>query len=245
MLVPRQLLLLLCSMSHALSILPRTRNDLGINPQRPLSVDYRIPTIHESTIQARRILRLEDIGTLSTNFPSSSSSVDVSPLERRPDTVAGLPFGSMDYFADCEPTTGNPTILQLDIGTSFKNAHAGSNTTLSVRWHPPGWRRYSAVAQPRFSLVGYLEEMTADEVENGDIERCYSQYHPDAVAWLPGNAIHTSRWVRLVVTEVYWIGGFGDRAYIGWIPISMWRNITREEIDKCTLPGESSKGLFW
>jgi Pyridoxamine 5'-phosphate oxidase len=60
---------------------------------------------------------------------------------------------------------------------------------------------------------------------------------------MPGNRIHQSRWVRLVVREVYWFGGFGDRAYIGWIPRSTWQNVTEEEIEDCKLPGE--QGSFW
>jgi len=44
--------------------------------------------------------------------------------------------------------------------------------------------------------------------------------------------------VRLVVREVYWVGGFGDRAFIGWIPVEQWRGVTREEMDRVRLPGE-------
>lgn len=43
---------------------------------------YRIPTARESAVLARRILRLEKLGTLSTVFPSGSPS-----LENRPDDV--------------------------------------------------------------------------------------------------------------------------------------------------------------
>lgn len=70
---------------------------------------------------------------------------------------------------------------------------------------------------------------------------CFVKSHPDAAAWLPGNRIHESSFVRLVVQEVYWIGGFGDRAYIGWIPVEEWKSVTREEIEGCRLPGEKDK----
>lgn len=261
--LPTSVLILTTTLTTALSI-----PHLSLFPsQTPLQqteteTTYRIPTLHESAIQARRILHLESIGTLSTIFPSTSSTLqdglqetkqvhsrardeDVEALERRPPTVAGLPFGSMDYFGDCEPLTGNPTILQLDIGTSFKNAAAGSNVTLSLRYHPQAYTHYSAASLPRFSLFGYLEEFTADEVEESGVEQCYTQYHPDAVAWLPGNAIHTARWVRLVVQEVYAIMGFGDRAYIGWVPLEAWKNVTKEEIEACRLPGESKSSAFF
>ncbi|OCK79478.1 hypothetical protein K432DRAFT_383012 [Lepidopterella palustris CBS 459.81] len=205
---------------------------------------YRIPTVHESAIQARRILHLESIGTLSTIFPSSSSNP--STLETRPEDVGGAPIGLMDYFADCEPGSGNPTILAISIATSFKNVASGSNITLSLRWHPPFShirpRPVSPASLPRFSLIGQLQELSIEEAKAGGVAECFVKYHPDAVAWLPGNKIHESKWVRLVVEELYWIGGFGDRAYIGWIPVDEWKGVTQEEVEKCRLPGESRKG---
>ena len=202
---------------------------------------FRIPSIHESAVQARRILHLETIGTLSTVFPSDGS---ISPTENRPPGLAGSPIGLMDYFGDCEPDTGNPTILAIGIATSFKNVAAGSNITLSLRWHPPNMRKYSAANMPRFSLVGHLEEMEEAVVKNKGVTNCFVDYHPDAAAWLPGNSIHESRWTRLIVEEIYWIGGFGDRAYIGWISSEEWRNVTKKEIQSVELPGERN-GRFW
>ncbi|KAK4996220.1 hypothetical protein LTR66_004111 [Elasticomyces elasticus] len=212
------------------------------NPSETPS-DFRIPTVHESAIQARRILHLESIGTLSTVFPDGSSSL--LPSENRPSGLGGSPIGLMDYFADCEPATGNPTILAISIATSFKNVAAGSNITLSLRWHPPSLAHaFSAANLPRYSLIGHLESIDPAVVEKEGLTSCWLKYHSDSVAWLPGNRIHESHWVRLVVDEVYWIGGFGDRAYIGWIPVEEWRNVTREEVEECRLPGEK-KAWDW
>jgi hypothetical protein len=209
---------------------------LFTNPSAEHEGTYRIPTVHESAVQARRILRLESIGTLSTVFPSAHAT------ENRPSDLGGAPIGLMDYFGDCEPSTGNPTILAITIATSFKNVDAGSNITLSLRWHPQDsvWR--SPASLPRFSLVGRLEDLSDDDVSSQGVTACYVKYHPDAAWWLPGNRIHESKWVRLVVEEVYWIGGFGDRAYIGWIPKDEWLSVTSEEIDSITLPGEKKRG---
>ncbi|KAI9721303.1 MAG: hypothetical protein M1812_002465 [Candelaria pacifica] len=222
----------------------------------PTLSDYHIPTIHESAIQARRVLHLESIGTLSTVFPTADG---IHPQENRPSGLGGAPIGTtetrmyldlelicsytglMDYYADCEPDTGNPTILAISIATSFKNVAAGSNITLSLRWHPPGDRYYSAANLPRFSLMGYLEAMSQDDVEKHNVAGCFTRYHHDARAWLPGNQIHESHFVRLVVREVYWIGGFGDRAFIGWIPVENWKNVTRTEVDNMRLPGEKKQ----
>ena len=91
---------------------------------------------------------------------------------------------------------------------------------------------------PRFSLVGYIEPIPASEVLSEKVEACFLERHPDAEAWLPGNAIHESWWARLVVRDVYWIGGFGDRAYIGWIPAGEWERVGDDEVARARLVGE-------
>lgn len=206
---------------------------------------YSIPTIHESAVQARRVLHLENIGTLSTVFPSERPSFTVESngvdaFENRPVGLGGAPIGLMDYYADCEDH-GDPTILAISIATSFKNVDAGSNITMSLRWHPQDGQWRSAANLPRFSLIGHLESISAEEAKSKGFATCFVKSHPDSVAWLPGNRIHESHWVRLVVEHVYWIGGFGDRAYIGWIPTDVWKNVTMDEIDNCKLPGEKTK----
>ncbi|KAL8700047.1 MAG: hypothetical protein Q9224_001140 [Gallowayella concinna] len=201
-----------------------------------------IPTIHESAVQARRILNLSSIATLSTVFPHQHL---IEPFENRPDNLGGVPIGLIDYYASCDPTPHEPTILAISIATSFRNARAGSNVTLSLRYHPPIHHpppddiyTYSPANLPRFSLLGHIEPVPASEVEEHHIDRCFFERHPDAVAWKPGNAIHHSWWARLVVEQVYWIGGFGDRAYIGWIPVEEWRGVTQEEVQSARLVGE-------
>ncbi|EWC46370.1 hypothetical protein DRE_04313 [Drechslerella stenobrocha 248] len=203
-------------------------SDLG---QQPIGTkaDFKIPTVHESAILARRILRLSPIGTLSTNLPNSGSHAQDYPI--------GMP----DYIADCDPTKpGSPTVLALNIATSFRNIAAGSHISLSLRYEPPASvaTRYTVASLPRFSLMAKLEDIPEEEVKEGNVVQCFTKRHPDAKWWLPGNHIHTSRWTRLVVTDVYWVGGFGDRAYIGWIPTETWSNVTEAEIASARLPGE-------
>ncbi|KAJ7681608.1 pyridoxamine 5'-phosphate oxidase-domain-containing protein [Mycena rosella] len=212
------------------SLLPQPQT-IFVNP--PAADVSRIPTVHESAVMARRILHLTGLGTLSTIFPASPTA-----QEDRPSDVGGTAIGLVDYIADCEHATGNPTILALDIATSFKNVAAGSNLSLSINWALPKGQVRSPASLPRFSLQGYLEDVSAEDLVEHAIPACFAKYHPDAQAWYPGNRIHSSRWARLVVKEVYWIGGFGDRAYIGWIPVEEWRNVTRKEVRDCVLPGE-------
>lgn len=116
--------------------------------------------------------------------------------------------------------------------------------------HNPDPVPYSAANLPRFSLLGYLEPIpppdSSDSEETLDaLQTCFLSAHPDARYWLPGNRIHASEWVRLVVTQVYWIGGFGDRAYIGWIPVEEWANVTRDEWEAVRLPGEKPGWEEW
>lgn len=239
----------------------------------PTTNKRRIPTAYESAVLGRRILALTPLATLSTVFPTTyaapTEDADGLPhailLEHRPANLGGVPVGMMDYIADCEDA-GNPTILAIKIATSFKNVEAGSNISVSVSWTPPyppekrikssrwwwPWGGdevqeyepvpYSAANLPRFSLLGYLEPIT-EGIQ--DVQDCFVRTHPDAKYWLPGNRIHESGWVRLVVTHVYWVGGFGDRAYIGWIDVADWHNVTREEWEDVRLPGEKKGWSEW
>jgi hypothetical protein len=110
--------------------------------------------------------------------------------------------------------------------------------TISLQWHPPITRPYSPASMPRFSLIGHLEEIDTDSIDVARLKLCYAKTHPDSPLWMPGSKIHVSYWARMVVEEIYWLGGFGDRAYIGWIPLDDFQSVTEDEITKLRLPGE-------
>ncbi|KAI4134774.1 MAG: hypothetical protein LQ347_001235 [Umbilicaria vellea] len=204
--------------------------------------DFRIPSVHESAVLARRMLHLSSIATVSTVFPAHDAI-----SANRPSNIGGSPIGLMEYYAACPPYQSDPTILAISIATAIKNAAAGSNVTLSLRYHvpPPSTRppakdpyTYSAANLPRFSLIGHIGALSSVEVRAHNISGCFLERHPDAKPWTPGNDIHESYWARLVVKEIYWFGGFGDRAYIGWIPERVWRNVSMQEVEAVRLPGE-------
>ncbi|KAL9098397.1 MAG: hypothetical protein Q9163_005935 [Psora crenata] len=228
----------------------------------PEQAAYEIPTIHESAVLARRILNLSSIGTLSTVFPASSDASglvqqggnlkdhlpnqgyteDVSAAQ--PQKFAGSPIGLMEYYATCDPHPFNPTILAVSIATYIRNARSGSDVSLSLRWHPPSSAPpssdpylYSPANMPRFSLQGYIEAIPEDEVKRYGIQECFLDRHGEVI-WTPGSDIHESWWGRIIVEGIYWFGGFGDRARIGWIPVEEWANVTNEEIEKARLVGE-------
>lgn len=220
----------------------------------------RIPTPQESAILARRILRLTTQGTFSTVFQKNLNASSISDqfssdapqiFQHAPQGIENTPIGLMEYIANCE-SSGNPVVLSMTVATTFKNIAAGSNVSLSLSWTPPNAPshkflsksqqfEYSAANLPRFSLLGHMESIDIEDVKRHSIDRCFLKVHPDAWFWLPGNKIHKSEWKRFVVQHIYWIGGFGDRAYIGWIPIVIWESIQEQDIDRARLPGEKRK----
>ena len=90
-------LLPLASAIDPLEAVKQSRPYLFSNP--PVEdADFKIPTVHESAVMARRIMQLSSIGTLVTRFPDQSSSDEPSTSENRPTEVEGSPIGLMEYY---------------------------------------------------------------------------------------------------------------------------------------------------
>lgn len=234
-------------LSLLLLLLPTTSHAAPTQAQSPIPqpVDFttsgfKIPTRYESTVLARRLLALSETGVISTIFPSNTS-------DRLPAGLSSTPIALPDYIASCEEEShpGDPTLLALTVSTTTKNAYAGSNVSLALSWwdfykertgHPP----WSAANLPRASLIGYLEEIPRGEVEEEGLVECFTGVHRDSRFWLPGDesSPHAGVWMRMVVEQVYWIGGFGDRAFIGWFDVAEWKGVGRGEWEAVRLPGE-------
>ncbi len=207
-----------------------------------------------TTILGRRLLALSSTGIISSIFPAGNQSDDSSPWTPPPASVSSLSISLPDYLADCdEPSIGNPTLLFLDPSTSSRNSRVHpdhdpahhNNISLSLSWwdaYPllTGHRPWAPADLPRLSMIGYLEEVPVREAEESGLVACYLRRHPDARLWLPGDehAAHAGRWVRLVVQEVYWMGGFGDRHWIGWFEREEWNKVREEDWGAVRLPGE-------
>ncbi|CAK4031622.1 hypothetical protein AC579_6073 [Lecanosticta acicola] len=230
------------------------------NPPEEHGEWYKLPTVRESAAMARKILHLTTLGTLVTRFPGPSSAGEVDLQDSRPANVAGDGVGLMEYYADCDPHTGNPIMLAIDIATPFRNYKQGSNISLSVRWWPERKKTYSSLfwspsdeeegiptphtpaALPRFSLHGHLVDVSPNRSDYDRIQKCFLRSHPDSIYWQPGNEVsHASHYVQLVVEHVFWFGGFGDRARIQWLPVEEWRNVSMKEAFEARLPGEHKK----
>ncbi|KAJ5092633.1 hypothetical protein NUU61_007503 [Penicillium alfredii] len=201
------------------------------------------PSWFTSTLMARRLLALSPSGVVSTVFPDP-----LPPSTHAPSSVAGLSIGLREYVADCDGVlpsevspgdSGNPTILALRVATTFRNIAAGSNLSLELDWWDhlheaapvyPGLP-LSAAGLPRVTLFGYLEPLPSPLPETAAtaLEKCFLASHPDARVWLPGalGSPHSSFWASLVVTQAYWIGGFGDVQLIGWMNVTEWKGIGR------------------
>ncbi|KAJ5166112.1 uncharacterized protein N7482_004893 [Penicillium canariense] len=200
------------------------------------------PSWFTSALMARRLLALSPSGVISTVFPSHIPTYSRTPAE-----VAGLPIGLREYVADCDSAlpeglshedNGDPTILALRVATTFKNIGAGSNLSLELDW----WEHLSdagavypglppsPAALPRITLFGYLDTLPElSDAATATLEKCFLQSHQDAKVWLPSTpgSPHASFWARLVVTQAYWIGGFGDVQQIGWMNVTEWKGIRR------------------
>ncbi|OJJ04972.1 hypothetical protein ASPVEDRAFT_86340 [Aspergillus versicolor CBS 583.65] len=207
------------------------------------------PSWWTSTLMARRLLALSKSGVASTIFPDS-----LPPRSHAPESVAGQSISLKEYFADCDEAlpsdTGNggdgsPTFLALRVATTFRNTAAGSNISLSIDWWDhlnntkpvfPGFP-LSEAGLPRVTLLGYIEsfETPVPSGTEAALRDCYVAAHPDSKVWLPGRigSPHSSYWAKMVVTHVYWIGGFGGFQQIGWMNMTEWNGIRR----KGSLPG--------
>ncbi|PYH97722.1 hypothetical protein BO71DRAFT_287633, partial [Aspergillus ellipticus CBS 707.79] len=203
------------------------------------------PSWFTSALLARRLLALTPTGIASTIFPSP-----LPPNSHTPDSVAGHSITLTEYLADCDPSLpsspeeteeeteeGNPTFLALRVATTFRNTASGSNISLSLDWWShindtapvfPGFP-LSQAGLPRVTLFGYIEAFDTPLPAETDaaLQQCYLAKHPDARVWLPGRegSPHASFWARMVVTQVYWIGGFGGLNRIGWLNVTEWKGI--------------------
>jgi hypothetical protein len=172
-----------------------------------------IPTVRDAASQARRLVLTETISTLSTVFSSSA-----------PHNLTGMPIGLMDYYADCSEN-GNPTLIGMSITTSFRNVAEGSFLSLSIRAQSSG-PVFSPAALPRLALIGKLVRIPVGNTAEAErLKKCFTLRHPDAKIWTPGGVIHDSYWTRLDVEKVYLVGGFGNVAYIGWIPVEIYNDV--------------------
>ncbi|CUM57882.1 unnamed protein product [Debaryomyces tyrocola] len=184
------------------------------------------------SLHTNAVPNIKDGARVARTLVSRESLVNVNTFQtiKLGGEVTHVPASSMEYYADCDGN-GDPYWLVVDIGSTFQNIEKGSDYTFTIRVgdHPldekvdtsyPGGIKHSPAGSPRINLRGRLEDVTFENpIEQLELEACFLKRHPDAKAWLPRNKItpHKSHWVKLIVDEVYIVGGFGNLAYIGTI----------------------------
>ncbi|ODV85273.1 hypothetical protein CANARDRAFT_17824 [[Candida] arabinofermentans NRRL YB-2248] len=148
-----------------------------------------------------------------------------------------IPVSFVEYYADCD-NDGEPILLMVDMSTTNKNLLAGSKTSISIRVGDHqlrdnvspeyiGGRTYSVAGSPRVNLKGSFVPI------NGSIsiDRCFAKRHPESPIWFPGSPVHSSHWTKFKIDEIYMVGGFGDSAYIGRIPVDTYLDAEIIDVD--------------
>lgn len=205
-------------------------------------------------------LSKEEAARVARTLVSRELLANVASVYPPAHKYAGLPALFVEYYADCHGD-GNPILLVVDIGTLFTNEAAGLALTLLIRTgdhqlrdrsnpHYPGGRTGLTAGLPRVLLHGALEHFTGNALlplaERLALEQCFRERHPDSVWWFPRDVplVHTTHWAKFVVDEVYMVGGFGDRAYIGPIEGELYHGA--EEYDAgAACPGRRSWLSAW
>ncbi|CAH6719637.1 hypothetical protein CLIB1444_02S13124 [[Candida] jaroonii] len=171
-------------------------------------------------------------------FRESMVNVNTFKIVKKGEKSVKVPVSSMEYYVDCD-NDGDFYWLVVDIGSSYQNILHGSeySFTLRVGDHPvneevnpeyPGGMSTSPAGSPRINIQGKLEDVSFEtKKEQLKLEQCFLNRHPDAKYWIPGKSqSHNSHWMKLKVEDIYFIGGFGDRAYIGPIDSGIYHSVT-------------------
>jgi len=186
---------------------------------------FAIETVYDAAVIARKLvdLSVNSIATMGTVFPSDHP------------TLGGRPFALQEYYASCL-RNGSLTLLILPISTHGKNVQHSSthSASLTITSQNP------AASNARVSLIGNITvyENAQNMSDLLFIRHCYLGKHPDAKSWLPGddNAAHISYWARFDPQSIYFVGGFGDEHYIGFIPLHLYQNAVLQKDEAVPRP---------
>lgn len=187
-----------------------------------------IPTMIEAASIARTLVERESLMNINT---IKSRKGEGGELKR-------IPVSSMEYYADCDED-GDPYWLVVDLGSTFTNIKGGSEYSITIRTGDhalndnvdpkyPGGIPESPSGSPRAIFEGkFVNVSFSNPLEMIRLERCFLKKHPDAKFWLPNSpfSAHSSHWTKFIVDDIYFIGGFGDRAYIGSIDADIYHSV--------------------
>lgn len=155
----------------------------------------------------------EEAGFAARDFVQTYSVGVLATLQVDAPGRQGLgewPYASVADYADEQPSTGRPLVLLSKLERNIVNTKAVPKCSLAI--HTPADNETDPMAAPRVTLLGSLTPVPADELPKA--RDTYLRAHPMAKMW-----IDFSDFVlyRMDVADVYWVGGFGNDHYIGWV----------------------------
>ncbi|KAH8119248.1 pyridoxamine 5'-phosphate oxidase-domain-containing protein, partial [Phellopilus nigrolimitatus] len=153
------------------------------------------------------------IGVMATIFPPNSS-------------LSGEPFALQEYYASCY-ANGSLSLITLPISRHTRNImHSPSHSaSITVGSSPP------TASRARVSLMGTVTFLDSRFAVEEGIRDCYLERHPDARWWLPDDpdAAHMASWARFDPHSIFFVGGFGDKHYIGDVPLELYQDARPSE----------------
>jgi heme iron utilization protein len=118
--------------------------------------------------------------------------------------LPGYPFASITPFS--LDGQGRPVFLISGLAVHTKNLMADPRASLLV--FESGFEQ-DPLGSARMNLLGGVRAVPEDEIAS--VRGAYLKDHPESAQWM---GFGDFRLYRLEVTEVYYIGGFGE---MGWI----------------------------
>jgi len=177
-----------------------------------LQVDFSLPDgVPQNTfgqeevgLGARQMVNTCTFGTLITLQTGIPGQQDPK--------YQGFPFGSVASFADQEPSNGKPLLLLSQLERNIINFNDDARCSLAIQTPVEDLQGTDPMAAPRMTLLGTLLPVPDDEHEQA--RKTYLVKHPMAEMWIdfPDFALFYFN-----STDVYWVGGFGNEHYIGWV----------------------------
>ncbi|EJD03125.1 uncharacterized protein FOMMEDRAFT_168177, partial [Fomitiporia mediterranea MF3/22] len=180
-------------------------------------------TVRDAALLARQLVASpQAIGVMATIFPANTN-------------LQGEPFALQEYYASCY-SNGSLSLITMPISRHTRNIrHSPTHSASMTVWSSP-----PAASRARVSLIGNVTFLETSFAVNSGIQDCYLEHHPDAKWWLPDDpdGAHEAYWARFDPHSVFFVGGFGDKHYIGDIPLDLFQSIEPAGIQSGTEIGD-------
>ncbi|KAL5523897.1 hypothetical protein ACEPAG_8070 [Sanghuangporus baumii] len=165
-------------------------------------------TVEDAALLARSLVASQAVGVMATIFPANTS-------------LEGEPFALQEYYANCY-SNGSLSLITMPISRHTRNiVHSPSHSASMTVWSTP-----PAASRARVALIGNVTILDTPLAVDSGIQDCYLQQHPDARFWLPDDpdGAHEAFWARFDPHSVFFVGGFGNKHYIGDVPLDLYQS---------------------